>query len=252
MRAWEPEEDDIIMMLLDQLGPKWSLFVKQLPGRSVSSVRNRWQRIDKGNKMRAAGQESRNRCQRCGEPKRGHVCRARGENAAKSKDCKVVNETAERDQFKDNESSVAMQLDPAGSVLLPFLGRMESAGRICSELGFNTFAAAAAIHVSRADHGLSVLDTTLPLSVAPELSPMRTDVILPATVIERQISAPPPVPPISRMPTLLRSPSRPPSGVGTKCKFVLEADLIADASVMDNDVAALHIAMGSPDAEVAA
>jgi len=43
----------------------------------VSSVRNRWQRIEKGRKLREAGHESKNRCQRCGHPKRGHVCSAR-------------------------------------------------------------------------------------------------------------------------------------------------------------------------------
>ena len=77
MRAWDPEEDNIIITLLNQLGPKWSRIVQQLPGRSVSSVRNRWQRIEKGRKLREAGQESKNRCQRCGQPKRGHVCTAK-------------------------------------------------------------------------------------------------------------------------------------------------------------------------------
>ena len=77
MRQWDPEEDQLIMQLLQQLGPKWSRIVQQLPGRTISSVRNRWQRIDKGNKLRAAGQESKNRCQQCGQPKRGHVCLAK-------------------------------------------------------------------------------------------------------------------------------------------------------------------------------
>jgi len=77
MRAWEPEEDNTIIRLLGEMGPKWSRIVQQLPGRSVSSVRNRWQRIEKGRKLREAGHESKNRCQRCGHPKRGHVCSAR-------------------------------------------------------------------------------------------------------------------------------------------------------------------------------
>jgi len=82
MRAWDPEEDNVIITLLDQLGPKWSRIVQQLPGRSVSSVRNRWQRIEKGRKLREAGKESKNRCQRCGMPKRGHVCAAKLKNRA--------------------------------------------------------------------------------------------------------------------------------------------------------------------------
>jgi len=80
MKAWEPEEDQIIMEMLERLGPKWSKIVQRLPGRTVSSVRNRWQRIDKGRRLREAGHESKNRCQQCGKPKRGHVCMARLKN----------------------------------------------------------------------------------------------------------------------------------------------------------------------------
>lgn len=43
----------------------------------VSSVRNRWQRIEKGRKLREQGQELKNRCHACGQPKRGHVCYAK-------------------------------------------------------------------------------------------------------------------------------------------------------------------------------
>ena len=45
MQAWSPEEDTIILEMHSQLGPMWSQIVRQLPGRTVSSVRNRWQRI---------------------------------------------------------------------------------------------------------------------------------------------------------------------------------------------------------------
>ena len=74
MKAWEPEEDRIIIELLSELGPRWSKIVKALPGRSISSIRNRWQRIEKGRKLREDGVESKNRCNICGEPRRGHVC----------------------------------------------------------------------------------------------------------------------------------------------------------------------------------
>ena len=50
MQAWSPEEDTIILDMHTQLGPMWSKIVKQLPGRTVSSVRTRWQRIEKGRK----------------------------------------------------------------------------------------------------------------------------------------------------------------------------------------------------------
>ena len=74
MKAWEPEEDRLIIELLATIGPRWSKIVKALPGRTISSIRNRWQRIDKGLKMREEGHESKNRCNICGQPKRGHVC----------------------------------------------------------------------------------------------------------------------------------------------------------------------------------
>mmetsp|Transcript_50559 Transcript_50559/g.163829 ORF Transcript_50559/g.163829 Transcript_50559/m.163829 type:complete len:423 (-) Transcript_50559:208-1476(-) len=74
MMAWAPEEDQVILDMVQQEGPKWSRIVQQLPGRTVSSVRNRWQRIEKGRKLREAGIESKNRCHACGEPKRGHIC----------------------------------------------------------------------------------------------------------------------------------------------------------------------------------
>ena len=70
MQAWSPEEDQIILSMVELEGPKWSRIVQQLPGRTVSSVRNRWQRIEKGRKLREAGIESKNRCHACGLPKR--------------------------------------------------------------------------------------------------------------------------------------------------------------------------------------
>ena len=45
-------------------------------------MRNRFQRIEKGKKLREEGQELKNKCHACGQPKRGHICRAkqRGSN----------------------------------------------------------------------------------------------------------------------------------------------------------------------------
>ena len=85
MRAWEPEEDRLIIELLAKLGPRWSKISKMLPNRTISSIRNRWQRIDKGRKLRDEGKLSKNRCNVCGQPKRGHVCfeRIRQQAAAK-------------------------------------------------------------------------------------------------------------------------------------------------------------------------
>lgn len=35
MKAWDPEEDHIIMQMHAAEGPKWKSIVKQLPGRTV-------------------------------------------------------------------------------------------------------------------------------------------------------------------------------------------------------------------------
>ena len=67
----------IILEMHEAEGPKWSKIVQRLPNRTVSSVRNRWQRIEKGKKLRMAGKESKNRCHACGQPKRGHICYAK-------------------------------------------------------------------------------------------------------------------------------------------------------------------------------
>ena len=69
MRAWDPEEDTIIMEMVNTDGPKWKQIVKRLPGRTVSSVRNRYQRIADG-QTKAADGRAKNRCRQCGQIKK--------------------------------------------------------------------------------------------------------------------------------------------------------------------------------------
>uniref|UniRef100_A0A7S0NXK3 Myb-like domain-containing protein n=1 Tax=Calcidiscus leptoporus TaxID=127549 RepID=A0A7S0NXK3_9EUKA len=76
-QAWAPEEDQVILEMHALEGPKWSKIVQRLPNRTVSSIRNRWQRIEQGRRLREAGTHTRNRCHACGLPKRGHVCLAK-------------------------------------------------------------------------------------------------------------------------------------------------------------------------------
>ena len=76
-QAWEPEEDQIILEMVQREGPKWKLIVQKLPGRTVSSVRGRWQRIEKGRRLREEGTVLKNRCHACGQPKKGHICLAK-------------------------------------------------------------------------------------------------------------------------------------------------------------------------------
>ena len=75
--CWSPEEDQIILAVVSREGPKWGRVVLRLPWRTVPSIRNRWQRIENGRKLRESGVESKNRCHACGEPRRGHVCLAK-------------------------------------------------------------------------------------------------------------------------------------------------------------------------------
>ena len=78
--AWEPEDDDFIMEAVDREAPKWKLLVNELPGRTASSMRNRYQRIEKGRKLRDGDDLYiilKYRCHACGQLKRGHICPAK-------------------------------------------------------------------------------------------------------------------------------------------------------------------------------
>lgn len=75
--VWTPEEDQIILEVVSREGPKWTRVLQRLPGRTIPSIRNRWQRMENGRKMRESGIESKNRCHACGLPRRGHVCLAK-------------------------------------------------------------------------------------------------------------------------------------------------------------------------------
>ena len=76
MKAWSTEEDHLIIDGVQMHGHQWRLIVQDLPGRSVSSTRNRFNRIEKGRMMREAGTRGRNMCHACWQPKKGHICPA--------------------------------------------------------------------------------------------------------------------------------------------------------------------------------
>ena len=77
MKAWSTEEDHTIIDGVQLHGHQWRLIVQDLPGRSVSSTRNRFNRIEKGRKMREEGTRGRNMCHACWQPKKGHICTAK-------------------------------------------------------------------------------------------------------------------------------------------------------------------------------
>lgn len=76
-KAWDPEEDTLIMELVSEIGFKWKHMLEKFPGRTPASLRNRYSRIKKGEKLIAEGASLKNRCHACGEMKRGHICKAR-------------------------------------------------------------------------------------------------------------------------------------------------------------------------------
>ena len=44
-QGWTEEEDEQIVSIVQESGPKWCLIARQLPGRSDDAVRNRWKRL---------------------------------------------------------------------------------------------------------------------------------------------------------------------------------------------------------------
>lgn len=69
MDMWKSEEDRLLMDLIHLHGTCWKVIVTSFPTRTVSSIRNRHQRM-----VNASKQVGRNRCQKCGMMRRGHTC----------------------------------------------------------------------------------------------------------------------------------------------------------------------------------
>ena len=72
MEAWTAEEDALLHACVEKHGTHWSNVRTCFDNRrSVSSIRNRWGRIQKG-----LSAEGRNKCTRCGMIKKGHTCKS--------------------------------------------------------------------------------------------------------------------------------------------------------------------------------
>jgi len=76
---WTVEEDLLILSQVEHHGKQWCKIAALLPGRTGNGVRNRWNRMERAQALRARhcqGAQFGYRCGRCGQPKRGHICAA--------------------------------------------------------------------------------------------------------------------------------------------------------------------------------
>ncbi|CAG9327279.1 unnamed protein product [Blepharisma stoltei] len=53
--SWSNEEDEIIIIKQKEIGNKWSIIAKFLPGRTENSVKNRWKSIGRKRKCESSG-----------------------------------------------------------------------------------------------------------------------------------------------------------------------------------------------------
>jgi len=79
MRVWEYEEDQILMTAVSKLGKRWRAISRLFHDRSEAMCRNRHARIFAPMRTEMKGwKPSVNRCNACGQLKKGHSCPAKG------------------------------------------------------------------------------------------------------------------------------------------------------------------------------
>lgn len=113
--AFSSEDDSLLFSLLSEHGMQWKVVLKMYnrntlaTKRSYSSLRNRYQRVDRQKRLLERGQlRAINRCRECGEMKRGHICR--GKNILLHKD------------VQDDDTGVGLTTDTTSeSALCPVL-----------------------------------------------------------------------------------------------------------------------------------
>jgi hypothetical protein len=83
-RKWSIHEDITIITLSKMIGNKWTTISEHLENRTSNSVRNRWQRLQRAEKLKNGGHfidRNGNKvdkffytCTKCSKPLRGHTC----------------------------------------------------------------------------------------------------------------------------------------------------------------------------------
>ena len=129
MKTWLPVDDAKLVSLIETYGYKWKQFTKQFPGRSVSSIRNRWLRILAGKDAAANNNNKMPRCAYCKKPKRGHICWALLHDTTAA----MASENPEKPDDEDEEegdgeysalalSVKSMQIPPSTTSILADIG----------------------------------------------------------------------------------------------------------------------------------
>ena len=127
--SFDPRDDMLLLTLLAKYGRKWKDIQKKYNDkrkstlkRSISSLRNRWQRIRRGAVEESAANCTR--CGTCGEPKTGHVCLF-GVNDITKNDLQRLIACAERmeaddegDDGSDSASTTEVVIDSLASAPL--------------------------------------------------------------------------------------------------------------------------------------
>jgi len=123
-RVWTPEEDELILELVagfDRQVP-WKTIQNRFTDRTRSSIRNRYQRIRKGEKIRNEGgvggiRKAKNRCHACGELRIGHVCKAKMVSTAVATLAAAATTVTTASQFETSGFSVE-ESDPSSIPLV--------------------------------------------------------------------------------------------------------------------------------------
>ena len=100
-------------------------------------MRNRYQRIEKGRRLREEGSELKNRCHACGQPKRGHICSAKvkGGPQVDLPGVPFLPDLSEEDGVGPSSALVSVPLDPSpgGPPIQPPLRRTRSGSKLISD-----------------------------------------------------------------------------------------------------------------------
>lgn len=134
MRGWSPEEDELLLELIQISGKRWKHIAEALgaqsPGtpRTPAMVRNRFLRIERGRQLTEQG-KSKNRCGQCGQLKRGHVCQAPRALVSTSLQAQEARHEADRLKYGDAFASPALAIgciEPTAAAVPPMLRTQDS------------------------------------------------------------------------------------------------------------------------------